>query len=147
MMYLWVSCGPPLRQTGSDILYIPSHKKKNEKPNCGLPFKKNTSVKKKLWKCRHSSENSILHSTEPLQSLLNDPFYPGAMSVPIRIVRPGKENRGMHTNGWVMYYSLCTLFFLANWPYQREESCTWWQAEPHHKLWISREWGFSFTSL
>ena len=65
-----------------------------------------------MWKCRHSSENSILHSTEPLRSLLNDPFYHGAMSVPFWIVRPGKKNRCMYTSGWVMYYSyaLCSFW-------------------------------------
>lgn len=68
--------------------------------------------KEKMWKCRHSSENSILHSTEPLRSLLNDPFYHGAMSVPFWIVRPGKKNRCMYTSGWVMYYSyaLCSFW-------------------------------------
>lgn len=31
---------------------------------------------------------------------------------------------------------ICTLFFLANWPYQRKESYTLWQAEPYQKVWI-----------
>lgn len=114
MMHIWVSCGPPLGQMYSNILYILGqwHKKTH---SCSLPFKKNISVKKKMWKCRHSSENPILHSTEPLQRLLNDPFYLGAMSVPFWIVRPGKKNTCMYTSGWLMYYS-CAL-------------CSFWQTD------------------
>lgn len=114
--YFSVNCVLPLGQMPSNILYIPGQwlkkKKKKNLPNCSLPFKRNISVKKKMWKCRHSSENSILHSTEPLRSLLNDPFYHGAMSVPFWIVRPGKKNRCMYTSGWVMYYSyaLCSFW-------------------------------------
>ena len=94
------------------IFLVSDLKKKKNLPNCSLPFKRNISAKKKMWKCRHSSENSILHSTEPLRSLLNDPFYHGAMSVPFWIVRPGKKNRCMYTSGWVMYYSyaLCSFW-------------------------------------
>lgn len=73
------------------ILYIPGQWLKKNLPNCSLPFKRNISAKKTMWKCRHSSENSILHSTEPLWSLLNDPFYHGAMSVPFWIVRPVRK--------------------------------------------------------
>lgn len=114
MMHIWVSCGPPLGQMYSNILYILGqwHKKTC---NCSLPFKKNISVKKKMWKYRHSSENLILHSTEPLQSLLNDPFYHDAMSVPFWIVRPGNKNTCMYTSGWLMYYS-CAL-------------CSFWQTD------------------
>lgn len=80
-----------------------------------LPFNENISAKKEMRKCKHSSENSILHSTELLRSLLNDPFYHGAMSLPFWIVRPGKKNRCMYTSGWVMYYS-CAL-------------CSFWQTD------------------
>lgn len=88
-----VSCVLPPGQMPSNILYIPGQwlKKIKSLSNCSLPFKRNISAKKKMWKCRHSSENSILHSTEPLWSFLNDPFYHGAMSVPFWIVRPVRK--------------------------------------------------------
>lgn len=105
---------PMLHSTGTNLLkYFLDSGQCHKEPHLlgSLPFNKNISTKKEMWKCRHSSENSILHSTEPLQSLLNDPFYHGAMSLPFWIVRPGKKNRCMYTSGWVMYYSSAVCSF------------------------------------